>query len=143
MFTINGPEAREHPAGQFSRSAYWLLILFLGITGLVNGLFYDVLIADVIAYVVIAVNVFACALIILSCFGKSLLFIPESREPADEEHACLLFPFSHHDLMPEATPDTYGNGHDGFSIKAVQKKVEEKEEKLLKAAAEYANTFLN
>ncbi len=143
MFTINSAEAGEQPNGRFSRSAYWVLTLFFGITGLVNGLFYHVLITDLFAYLVIMVNVFASVLVILSCFGKNPLFIRESREPADEQHACYLFPFPPHNLMPEARTDAYDNGRDGFSIKAVQKKPVEKEDRLLREAAEYARTFLN
>ncbi len=105
MFTINSAEAGEQPNGRFSRSAYWVLTLFFGITGLVNGLFYHVLITDLFAYLVIMVNVFASVLVILSCFGKNPLFIRESREPADEQHACYLFPFPPHNLMPEARTD--------------------------------------
>ncbi|HEY6082684.1 MAG TPA: hypothetical protein VIU45_04445, partial [Chitinophagaceae bacterium] len=105
MFTINGAEAGEQSVGRFPRSAYWLLILFLGITGLANGLFYNLLITEVFAYLVIAVNVFASVLIILGCFGKSFLFVRRLRGPAGEDQAVFLFPFSHHDLMPEAKAD--------------------------------------
>ncbi|HEY6083343.1 MAG TPA: hypothetical protein VIU45_07790, partial [Chitinophagaceae bacterium] len=71
-------------------------------------------------------------------------FIHRLRRPAGEDQAAFLFPFSPHDrIPPEDSIAIYDNGHEGFSINVVQKKAVEKEDRLLREAAEYANTFLN